>query len=873
MNPKALIGLAASLVVTTFLCIPTQASAQVSMADYTATPPFATETNVPPNVLLVLDNSGSMNRVAFDYMGNLNAFDPTTVYSGLFDPLECYTYGSQKFDPNPAANPLTPGTCGSTEWSGNLLNFATMRRIDIVKLVMMGGTCSVGGRDAMGNCSQLIAQNTFANGAFAADQTQGVSRALAENRIPTAQLPAIGEDVYFHLMGDTAALSGDFCIDNDVIPPPSSKCDTGTTAGLGGGNETADGYVETQWKLRIDHFENSSGVMQEVGSKARFGLMEFRDDSGDGGQILSGVGDNIQSMITGIEATTPQTWTPLAESLYEATRYIAQIDPAYVNSNFTVAGVNQDPYFFKAPQWASTSQFVPCCKTYVILFTDGEPTRDANIPGASITDPMNTPADSSDDVVTCPVGTGELCDFAHAIHGNHCTGAGCSGHREDYPALGSHFLDDVAYWAHTTDLRQGTIPVINEAGKDLAGEQNVTVYTFFAFGTGSQILQDTAKVGGFQDQNGNNIPDPGEWDKVNNLTGAAVPDGVPDTYFESSDAFQLKARLLAAITSILQRSTSGSSVSVLASSSTGEGALYQSFFFPATFEGSKKVTWTGYTAGIFLDAFGNLREDTNGDHRLIYRDDHIITSRFDASNNEVLIDRFVDMDEDGKADNATPDGTVGMKQLQGIWEAGHQLALKSSCSRNLLTWVDLDGNGLVNGGEQIPFESNCGVKGLDMTATLAPYLRADPTPGALFSSQNIINFIRGDQVPGLRDRELTVGGSLKVWKLGDSIYAQPIVVGAPTQRFDVIYGDNSYTAYFNQYRNRRQVAYVGANDGMLHAFNAGYFHRGDDPATTARHRWSMDISRPIQTIILVANPWERNYGDLSLKNCFRIYNG
>src|SRR5207245_51229 len=39
--------------------------------------------------------------------------------------------------------------------------------------------------------------------------------------------------------------------------------------------------------------------------------------------------------------------------------------------------------------------------------------------------------------------------------------------------------------------------------------------------------------------------------------------------------------------------------------------------------------------------------------------------------------------------------------------------------------------------------------------------------------------------------------------------------------------------------NRRQQAYVGANDGLLHAFNTGYYHRGDDPTTTTvtEHGW------------------------------------
>ena len=57
--------------------------------------------------------------------------------------------------------------------------------------------------------------------------------------------------------------------------------------------------------------------------------------------------------------------------------------------------------------------------------------------------------------------------------------------------------------------RQTTLPVLNEAGKDLTGFQNITVYTFYAFGQaiGREILQTTAKTGGFEDRNGNNQPD------------------------------------------------------------------------------------------------------------------------------------------------------------------------------------------------------------------------------------------------------------------------------------------------------------------------------------------------------------------------------
>ncbi|MGH7252388.1 MAG: hypothetical protein ACREIE_01175, partial [Nitrospiraceae bacterium] len=719
------LALACALLLAGLFLGPIEVNAQ-AMADYTAYPPFIGANAVPPNILLLLDNSGSMNNMAYG-----NAFDPNQTYSGLSDPLECYDYGSNKFIPDPAVNPGTPGTCTTSPylWSGNLLNYVSMRRIDIVKWVMMGGTCSVGGRDAQGGCQQLVGQYTFDNAACCLDQTMTVPTAQATGRMPASIVPS-GSNVYFHLMGSVGALKGTFCVDNDSNQDTSSDCNDG------------GGYTETKWQIRVDHFENATGVIQQVGAKARFGIMEFKG-AGDGGKVLSDVGSNIQDQITAIEATTPSTWTPIAESLYEASRYFAQIPPAYTNSDYSYNVTNRDPYYFTQPQWAGRSQYVPCCKSFVIIFTDGQTTQDQNVPAA-------------------------LQDYGHTIHGGHCSGGSssstCTPHKTNYANNGSHYLDDVAYYAHTTDLRQATLPVLNETGKDLAGLQNLTIYTFYAFegqDTGRDLLQAAAKAGGFVDRNNTNLPDlPDEWDKLTNYTGAAGADGLPDSYFESEDADMLKDRLLAAVASILQRSASGTSLSVLATSSTGEGAVYQAYFYPVTLEGFNDIRWAGYTQSLFLDSFGNLREDTDADGRLVLQNDAIIKTRYDAAVSEVKVDRYADANGDGKADTTTPFLTVGLKEIQGIWEGGKQLALMAASARNLLTWVDTDNDGVVDAGEQIPFTTA-------NSATLAPYLRAGASP---FTADNIINFIRGEQVAGLRDRQVTVGAGLQVWKLGDPIH-------------------------------------------------------------------------------------------------------
>jgi type IV pilus assembly protein PilY1 len=489
-------------------------------------------------------------------------------------------------------------------------------------------------------------------------------------------------------------------------------------------------------------------------------------------------------------------------------------------------------------------------------------------------------------------------------------------HRQDYPdpyRFLNHALDDIAYWGHINDLRQTTIPGLTpgvdllggETGHDLPGFQNVTVYTFFAFGniSGREILMQAARQGGFEDANGNSLPDlQSEWDSVDNVTGLAVPDGIPDTYFESQNALDIKDKLFAALTSILQKAASGTSVSVLATSSSGEGAIYQAFFFPLTpvnIAGTTNfVAWTGFTQGLFVDTFGNLREDYSAvgctgppDGQLILKHDCIIKIKLNSTTGSVEVDRFEDADGNGAADSLLPTSTQplttnGISNLQPLWEAGRQLALldpQASCEssatwpkagnmgtsgrtcRRILTWMDLDNNGAKGGG--------AGTETLELSvanaATICPYLGGaavayctDSNPALITApdivadpglagctgltrrtcAQNeaigIINFVRGcdpavcaEQVP-LRNRIMNVinsGGAQvqKVWKLGDVISSSPTIVASPAERYDIIYGDATYSDFFQRYKDRRHVAYVGANDGLLHAFNAGFFQKGN----------------------------------------------
>lgn len=161
MNRRT-IAILASLVVavTGIMMAPNPSIAQVN-ADYTAQPQFISNV-VTPNIILIMDNSGSMSGLTCDFSnpadGNCSdagdrPFSNTTTFSGYFDPLLCYTYdsgGDARFEPATVKATLATA-CLNTEWDGNFLNFATFRRFDAVKKSMIGGDCFVA-RAADGTC-------------------------------------------------------------------------------------------------------------------------------------------------------------------------------------------------------------------------------------------------------------------------------------------------------------------------------------------------------------------------------------------------------------------------------------------------------------------------------------------------------------------------------------------------------------------------------------------------------------------------------------------------------------------------------------------------------------------------------------------------
>ena len=517
--------------------------------------------------------------------------------------------------------------------------------------------------------------------------------------------------------------------------------------------------------------KDRKGIIQAVTDKdedgvidadaPRFGVMVY-NGSAINGCIRVGIeGASMSALLNAIQNETAQSFTHTGAALEEAIDYFAQNDSLHNNCDNTskISGPagNMDPFY-------DSGSPVACRKCFVLLISDGEWTD-------GTTDPVKP-----------------------------------------------------AHEGHITDLRP-------EAA--MPGTQNLEIYSVFTFGAsgaGRNAMQQIGMYGGYKDHDASDFPYTGEPEPADSRN-VVLPDalcdpagtwtdeckewdkdadGIPDHYFEASEGNELEAALISAISAILKKAASGTSVSVLSTSGEGDGALYQAFFFPSQFEGFEELTWLGYVQGLFLDKNGNLREDTNGNDQLDLSSDKIVNIVFDDVTGETKVERFADNNGDANADSSTPESTIPLDQLIPIWEAGKELAKRTAASRTI--WTTTDNSSLIS------FDNTA-------ASTLKPYLRA--ATDAI--SGDIIDFIRGEIPvdgngdPIYRNRSITVDGNLEVWKLGDIVYSTPTPVSSPRESYNLIYSDSSYQPFLEKYRNRRTVIYVGANDGMLHAFNAGCY--------------------------------------------------
>ena len=239
----------------------------------------------------------------------------------------------------------------------------------------------------------------------------------------------------------------------------------------------------------------------------RFGIASF--NTSQGGQIRAACGSSKTAVTDAIADLSAANWTPLAESLYEVTRYFRGLD-SYYNSGTS---------------YTSPIQY-RCQKNFTIVITDGMPTYDTSFPSNDPNDP-NGKLPNWDELA--PATTSAM----YPTFPQHSDGFKPSGNQGDEGY--SLYLDDIAKFGYDIDMKT--------SGNDTAGgsyqdvkypKQNMNTYTI-GFAASNQMMQDAASYGKGQ-------------------------------YFTASDADSLTAALNDAIDDI--RSMSSASASVATNSTS-----------------------------------------------------------------------------------------------------------------------------------------------------------------------------------------------------------------------------------------------------------------------------------------------------------------
>lgn len=154
--------------------------------------------------------------------------------------------------------------------------------------------------------------------------------------------------------------------------------------------------------------------------------------------------------------------------------------------------------------------------------------------------------------------------------------------------------------------------------------------------------------------------------------------------------------------------------------------------------------------------------------------------------------------------------TKGLPCTTATWRAATQLATQGTTGtaagdRAILSYSTVAPRGGIS------------FRWASLNSTQKAALNIDPDSSPLVADTNgslRLDYLRGDQThepssstPSFRPRSS---------RLGDIVNSDPFFVGAPPQSYTF----NSYSTFRSTYKNRSPVVYVGANDGMLHGFDA-----------------------------------------------------
>ena len=386
--------------------------------------------------------------------------------------------------------------------------------------------------------------------------------------------------------------------------------------------------------------------------------------------------DDLAQAINDIRASS---WTPLGEAVYSALGYYTQNENFIINKDENgdcITDDNGDCIDF--PTDDDPIKFW-CQDNHILVISEGESTADINAEVAAFTD------DSSTHYLNWETGDND--------DGDSDTDAVCT----TSDLFSSTYFDDMTWWGrHVKPLYKDRIlydPDGNPHEKQIISTHVVTTSELSTDGTGECSPETLMK-------------------------GAAANGGT--ALLAGSSPEELEANLRAALADILSRASAGSAASVISSSRSGSGAVYQAIFWPSLTDNDENtVDWVGDVHAMFMSSDGHMYEDTNQDGILDEGADRMVMFYFSSEEDENTAgvagvnksrgcynaDVAVCLaNEPKKGEGAcNPDGgddCVEITNILYLWSANDRLrTIDSREKRKLLTWNDANNDGIVDTGE------------------------------------------------------------------------------------------------------------------------------------------------------------------------------
>ncbi|WP_428624076.1 pilus assembly protein [Sedimenticola sp.] len=396
--------------------------------------PLVVSSSSQPNIVLLLDNSGSMNNIV-----------PPDIYPEDLDPTNPVHIGANPWLVCPATNVL--GTANQIDIRIRQTGGEAFFRVQDVDHYDWGNDTSTALTSKTKKCFDNDAKYTarlYASSAQTGSaNTNGQCGEDDDCYLPSGYLPAI--------------YTGKFL--NWYFGSNNNPWGTG-----------ARSRPDTEQRMKVAR--DASIELVDSLSNVRMGLAVYDPANfGDGAFIEVGVGPlsgagNIRADIkTAIGGVTPTTTTPLAEALEGIGAYfIADHDTntltlhpdAATPTTATANSVFQsDRVSYKAGVTQSSPVQNWCQKSYLIAVTDGRPQQDQNVD--------DDLADYDNDCTTLPAGATYTCDTGPNAH-DRKTGTNSYDHDNNpatpdevltytYESAGSDYFDDVAKALYEIDLR------------------------------------------------------------------------------------------------------------------------------------------------------------------------------------------------------------------------------------------------------------------------------------------------------------------------------------------------------------------------------------------------------------------------------------